>query len=188
MKCKFCEFNTISERRLNDHLKNKHAKEYASESGRILCPICNSYASLDLTQHVLKIHKLTKDQFKEKYNISLVSYSVSSKRTFSKHKTQKEKNGIYCELCKKTLPTKDEYDKHFYANDAIHSQIVFNDSNKDDWIECEICGYRSASIVYHVRDEHKISSKEYKECYGELKTKLIIKKLQIIVGIQIMFL
>lgn len=179
LKCQYCN-NDFSKRNLSVHIRTQHTHEYVKDNDSVLlCPICNAYAASDITQHVLKTHKIITQEFREKYNMNLIHYSVSSGRAFSKHKTEKNRKGVYCELCDQVLPSKKMYDEHFYKYDAKHTQVVFNNSNQNEWVECQICGYRAATLVPHLKFHHpEISSREYLEKYGEgsLKTIELVNK------------
>ena len=72
------------------------------------------------------------------------------------------KSKLFCSLCG------EETNKNYFRG-AIHCQKCainkthekYNETNKDEWVECTICGFRAKEIGLHIRNEHGLSSKEY---------------------------
>lgn len=86
---------------------------------------------------------------------------------------------ITCDECKKNFETENEFKKHcIKKRDVRHSQLIFNENNIDEWVECKIfgCGLRRSKIDAHIRNVHGLDVNEYKSKYGPVISKSFIEK------------
>ena len=70
--------------------------------------------------------------------------------------------------CNKEFATEKILQKHYYqSKDLDHRKILYNDLNKDEWVECKVseCNYRGKTLRNHVKD-HGLTIEQYKELYG----------------------
>ena len=164
IECCYCE-QKFSKNGLLIHVQKEHIEQYANDNNLLICPICKAYASLDITQHILKTHKITTQEFQEKYNMKMIHSSIASKRNVIRHNADKELNGIYCELCNQKFMEK-PYKQHFYNYDAEHTHKVYTQDNISEWVECKICGFRALSLFQHIQKQHNLTIDQYKCEYG----------------------
>jgi len=69
--------------------KNSHHKTLQATEDCIECKMCN-YAALDLSAHIRKVHKITIENYKKRYNVErVVSKKVANKRKSSQLETYK---------------------------------------------------------------------------------------------------
>ncbi len=76
-----------------------------------------------------------------------------------------------CNVCKKikTFKTfKDLVTHCLREKDRAHIELVYNDLNSDDWVECGVCKesggfYKASRIDFHLKKFHKISNEQYIE-------------------------
>jgi hypothetical protein len=76
-----------------------------------------------------------------------------------------------CTICNVDFEIEQQFIRHCRKRrDVKHSQLLFNDSNVDDWVECKICGFRRKTLRDHVK-VHNLTVEEYKSQYGEVYSK-----------------
>jgi len=161
MKCKYCGENLTSQEKHLKHLREKHIEIYAKDNDLLICPVCNEYTATDLTQHVNKTHKMPTQDFQNKYQMKLIHFSVASKRANAKYDNEKKTSGIHCKLCNQTFLSPILYNRHLYNYDVEHTLTVHTDVNRDEWVECTICGFRSRNLVPHLMQAHNLTPDEY---------------------------
>lgn len=129
------------------------------------------HEATDLNQHITKTHGMTKDEYKLKFNVKyLIDEEVRMKRGLSRKNNQERKKFIcHIESCtNKFHSTEGELIKHFRGSkDVEHNHVLYNEKNKDKWIECKICGFRKAKIFDHVLKEHGMQTEEYEKYFGQ---------------------
>lgn len=82
---------------------------------------------------------------------------------------------MVCKTCRKEVSddicwscgeTKENYfykATHHICLDCLvkESHIKYTEANADDWIECNICGYRASELSSHLKTMHGINAKDY---------------------------
>ena len=141
----------------------------------IFCEVCKEkgivFEREDLSQHVRLQHHMSTYDYKNKYGCNTIDPELKRQRGVSRSTSKLyEIECPYCEIDGKKIrfPNKHLLERHCFDVDAKHTHLIYNDSNKQDWVECQICGWRSKKIGKHVEIHHNISSEEYKEKYGKI--------------------
>jgi len=146
------------------------------------CKECNDFSSEDLSQHIVSKHNMTIKQYKKKHNENYVVDENIRKQRIESRKNNDKLYPIECPECQRRFKNEELFHKHCRREQEIeHSKIVFNNTNKDDWIECKIqnCGFRSTRIDKHIKKEHSfIVLDEYKKKYGGIFSKNYLEKVR----------
>ena len=76
---------------------------------------------------------------------------------------RKEVNDDICWSCGESKEKYYYKATHHVCLDCLvnKSHIEYTKVNKDDWIECNICGYRASELSNHLKTMHGISAKDY---------------------------
>ena len=81
---------------------------------------------------------------------------------------RKEKYKCECPVCHEKFKNQKQILRHAKKKqDEEHSKLIFNEDNKDEWIECKICGLRRKKLLIHIK-QHNISKEDYEKQYGPL--------------------
>jgi len=116
------------------------------------------FEASDLVKHIICKHKMTIKEYKEKYSTEVIDDKLINER----QQTRKDKYIICCSLCNEKFPSQSALDFHFVSSkDIKHNHHYFNDSNKDDWVECTECTLRKPTICKHIL-EHNLNVSVYK--------------------------
>lgn len=123
----------------------------------------------DLSQHIRFDHQMTVKEYKEKYNVQyIIDESKRQKRGSTRRTTNQSTKRFKCEICGEACLTEGALYKHYSKlNEAKHSYILFNESNVDEWVQCEICGLRRSRIDFHLQAVHNMTKEEYFEKFNK---------------------
>jgi predicted transcriptional regulator len=73
-----------------------------------------------------------------------------------------------CTLCCKEVNDEKSLIRHcMKKGDVEHSHLIFNDLNKDEWVQCAVCGLRRKTLRDHVL-VHNMTVEQYRQKYGEI--------------------
>lgn len=187
--CNTCEPKTYfqTERSLEMHFLNskdlKHNHEFYNDSKQdewVECKICNMRKQF-LSRHLTTEHNLTTEKYKELFkNAEIFSknyketqfreFIIAGAKNEQRHETRKSHRHIKCpvESCNKIFCSQEGLKEHLRDTDnKEHSKILFNELNKNDWVECKFCGCRRSNLVSHLKSKHNITSKQYYERFKE---------------------
>lgn len=121
----------------------------------------------DLSQHIRCDHKLSVADYKQQYNVKyVIDESKRLKRGATRKKTNQKTKQYKCEVCNEACLTQKALRKHYIkSKDSKHSQIIFNEYNVDDWVECKVCGLRRSRLDIHLKFDHNMSTEQYVKSY-----------------------
>jgi len=78
-----------------------------------------------------------------------------------------------CKLCKREFKNRRSLSKHLSQKHSFDKDKILEyyksidvEENKDNYVECKICGNYYKSLSYHLKLSHSISSNEYKTKYN----------------------
>lgn len=181
-QCSICLEKFQSQKGLDYHYKEskdiKHNHYYYNETNTdswVECNVCSlrSYSiNKHIEKHNLKISdyegelrsKQCKDDLEQKYKeIRENTFQFVCPVSTCREKYFKTKNSLY---------------KHLVNSDDIsHNHSLYNESNKDEWIECEVCHFRKIVLSMHLKKEHNMTVEYYKQNYNrEVESKNYQKK------------
>jgi predicted transcriptional regulator len=183
-KCRIsnCQEKFSTEKALNRHIETSKDIEHnhflyndINYNDWIECKICG-YRKMIITDHLRLAHSLGSEEYKQKYNAEIFTknYYENQLKAFSIAGTEaprKEKEKTFecpVSICKQKFSTEYGLEHHIEnTHDKGHSQIFFNETNQNEWVECKVegCGYRSKRIDFHVKDKHKLTLNQYEEQY-----------------------
>jgi uncharacterized C2H2 Zn-finger protein len=151
----------------NHCLFNENNKDEWTE-----CMICHIRKNV-LTRHIMDKHDMTIDYYKKNYQGKVYSKNYEIKyRNFimaGAHAEKSRDKTFACLHCEETFSTENLLQEHVSKK---HSQLIFNENNKDEWVECQVvengkkCCFRSIKISAHIKSEHNMSTEEYKKNYN----------------------
>lgn len=123
----------------------------------------------DLSQHIRIDHNMPVQEYKLKFNVKyVIDEEKRLKRGASRRITNQLTKQFKCEICGEACLTKEALDKHYgMSKDAQHSYVLFNETNIDDWVQCEICGLRRSRLDFHLLADHNMSKEEYEKTYNK---------------------
>jgi len=142
---------------------------------KIKCKVedCNFEAS-DLTVHIIRVHKMKINEYQNKYSSKIIDEKLIEKRVVSR----KNKYTTKCEICSAIFSSEVALNHHFkMAIDIEHSHFIYNEFNKEEWIECKICRFRAPTLKYHIR-LHNLKVEDYYSKYAEVNSKNNLLKLE----------
>jgi hypothetical protein len=121
----------------------------------------------DLSQHIRLDHNMSIVEYKQQYNVKyVVDESKREKRGATRKKTNQKIKLFKCEICDEACQTQKALHKHYSkSKDSKHSQIIFNELNCDDWVECIICGLRRSRLDLHLKADHNMTTEQYTKLY-----------------------
>lgn len=79
-----------------------------------------------------------------------------------------------CEFCQKRVKSKyTHYQENADCKLAAKNQLREDELKLRNWtgeatVKCKICGYSAKELTRHLKTEHQIAAKEYKEKYGQI--------------------
>lgn len=142
----------------------------------MICKVENCGIQLeDLTMHIKEKHNITAVDYKKIYNEEfLIDECLRKKRAETRFKNYE----FQCSVDGEKFATEKSLKCHYeLKKDLKHNYLLYNDSNVDDWVECNICNFRLPQITRHVH-EHGFNSTTYKgELYSK-NTKILQAKLR----------
>jgi hypothetical protein len=123
----------------------------------------------DLSQHIRIDHKMMVADYKTKFN---VKYVIDEEKRKLRGQTRKITNQttkqFKCQLCNDACKTEEALQQHYFTNkDPKHSHYIFNEVNKDDWVECGICSLRRNRIDFHLNTKHNITKEDYEKKFNK---------------------
>jgi len=149
------------------------------------CKLCEIERE-DLTQHIIFEHNMSISNYKKQFNSTEI---IDEKIRKNRINTRRKNFKFQCEICLKKIKTEKALNKHYMKKrDYEHSKKLFNDSNKDEWVECNVliknknnefvkCGLRRSRIDMHIKKDHKIEKDVYERQYhSPTLSKLFIER------------
>ena len=169
IKCLICHEKFQSEKSLECHFKNSediaHNHFYYNETNKdswVECNICR-LRDYSINKHI------------EKHNVKVSDYKgeLRSKQCIEdldlKNKERRENTFQFkCSVqsCSQNFKTERALSQHLInSKDVEHNHVLYNDQNKDEWVECKICTIRKTVLTIHLKNDHDMSVEYYKENY-----------------------
>lgn len=119
----------------------------------------------NLIEHIIKKHNMSEQEYKDKYNVDFIKFKNGRMRTVSRK--SEEQYPIECTVCGERFKNEKKLEFHcLREKDLLHSYIIFNKENLDEWVECKICGLRRRKLDSHIKSEHNLTVEEYWEQYN----------------------
>lgn len=202
LNCPICSFEVANPRGLASHFRHqskthpayKDWKEDQRWEGKregvdyVVCLIdgCGHRAAR-LQPHLKGTHKVTLDQYRERFPGSLTQSDVVAKKCSEETKRRLAKadhsgtKTIYCPICNEPR----EVSKYFVptthemrcptclakVEEKALEEKYANLVEQEDFVVCQVCGYRGESLIPHLRGAHPELEETYREVYpGSLVT------------------
>jgi len=175
--CSVCQIKFKSENALHRHLIDSKDLQHnyalyndTNKNEWVECVICHM-RKMSLPMHLKQEHEMTTEYYKDNFNKELYSqvYLENNKiciDNLAKIPKTRAMN-FDCTVCDKKFSTQNALDSHIEkSQDKVHSNLIYNDKNKDEWVECQICGFRAKKIDAHLKYRHQLTTEVYTQKYN----------------------
>jgi predicted transcriptional regulator len=176
---KSCNEHFKTQNSLNRHLINSEDIEHnhclfneENKDEWVACMVCDIRKNV-LTRHLMDKHDMTIEYYRKNYNGEVYSKNYKSKyQNFinAGAHAEKERRKIFsCKNCDNAFSTDSLLQEHIAQ---IHCHLIYNETNKDEWVECQVvendkkCDFRSIKISSHIKSKHEMTTEEYKKRYN----------------------
>jgi hypothetical protein len=163
------------------HLQDNEAARWVGKLEGVeyvRCRICN-FHSVSLARHLKAEHSITADSYRSKFpgalvvcqvasenkSVALVKFNEGAPRKGLKKKISCPSCGLEHEVALSLVPSMHETrcqiclskDEEAFWASKIDGQ---------DYVTCQVCGYRAESLISHIRNTHPELEGSYKETFG----------------------
>lgn len=169
--CPCCNENFRTKSELNDHLyfktreDLKHNHFFFNELNQndwVECQESNcNFRSSNLKNHLNNIHKIKVGN----YSGNIYSENKKIELEELKRESRNKRFTYLCEVCNPPLAFQSERSFHLHlisSFDLGHNHYLYNDSNKDEWVECKECNMRKQFLSRHLTTDHNMTCEQYR--------------------------